>query len=80
MQPVLIYASETWSLTKCDKKQLCIFERRILRNIFGPVEENGVWRKRYNHELYSLFKGPDIVKRIKIRRLDMYCVLVTREQ
>ena len=60
VQPVLIYASETWPLMKCDEKQLCIFERRILRSIFGPVEENGVWRKRYNHELYSLFKEPDI--------------------
>ena len=34
------------------------------------MEENGVWRKRYNHELYSLFKEPDIVKFIKIRRLE----------
>ena len=70
MQPVLIYASVTWPLTKCDEKQLCIFERRILRNIFSPGEENGAWRKRYNHELYSLFKEPDIVKFIKIRRLE----------
>ena len=62
MQPVLIYASETWPLMKCDEKQLCIFERRI----FGPVEENGVWRKRYNHELYSLFKEPDIVKLVDV--------------
>ena len=43
---------------------------RILRTIFGPVEENGVWRKRYNHELYSLFKEPDIAKFIKIRTLE----------
>ena len=34
------------------------------------MEENGVWRKRYNHGLYSLFKEPDIVKLIKIRRLE----------
>ena len=70
MQPVLIYASETWPLTKDDEKQLCIFESKILISIFGPVEENGVWRKRYNHELYNLFKEPDIVKLIKIRRLE----------
>jgi hypothetical protein len=30
------------------------------------VQENGVWRKRYNHELYELFNEPDIVKYIKI--------------
>jgi hypothetical protein len=33
------------------------------------VKENGVWRKRYNHELYELFNEPDIVKYIKIKRL-----------
>ena len=46
---------------------LCIFEKRILRHIFGTVEETGVRRKIYNNELYSLFKEPDIVKLIKIR-------------
>jgi hypothetical protein len=33
------------------------------------VQENGVWRKRYNHELHELFNDPDIVKYIKINRL-----------
>jgi hypothetical protein len=33
------------------------------------VQENGVWRKRCNHELYELFNEPDIVKYIKINRL-----------
>jgi hypothetical protein len=33
------------------------------------VRENGGWRKRYNHELYELFNGPDIVKYIKLIRL-----------
>ena len=28
------------------------------------------WRKRYNHELYSLYKEPDVVKLIKIWRLE----------
>jgi hypothetical protein len=33
------------------------------------VQENGVWRKRHNHELYKLFNESDIVKYIKINRL-----------
>ena len=41
-----------------------------MRHIFGPVEENGIWRKRYNHELYSLYKEPDVVKLIKSSRLE----------
>jgi hypothetical protein len=37
--------------------------------IFGAVQENCVWRTRYNHGLYELFNEPDIVKYIKINRL-----------
>jgi hypothetical protein len=33
------------------------------------MQKNGVWRKRYNHELYELFNEPDIIKLIKINRL-----------
>jgi hypothetical protein len=33
------------------------------------VEENGTWRRRYNHELYKLFNEPDITGYIKVERL-----------
>jgi hypothetical protein len=69
VRPVLTYASETWTLSKTDERLLTVFERRILRCIFGAVQENGVWRKRYNHELCELFNEPDIVIYIKINRL-----------
>jgi hypothetical protein len=42
------------------------FERKILRKIYGPVEENGIWRKRYNHELYNLYNDVEISKKAKI--------------
>jgi hypothetical protein len=49
---------------------LRIFERRILlKRIYGPVKESGIWRSRYNHELYKLYNEPDIVKVIKVGRL-----------
>jgi hypothetical protein len=67
---MLSYASETWPLSRLDERLLCIFERRILSYIFGPVEENGIWRKRYNHELYELFNKPDIIEFIKVKRLE----------
>jgi hypothetical protein len=41
-----------------------------LRYIFGPVEENGTWRKRHNLELYKLFNEPDIIVFIKVKRLE----------
>jgi hypothetical protein len=61
VRPVLTYASDTWAMSKADETLFSIFERRILRCIFGAVHENGVWRKRYNHELYELFNEPDII-------------------
>jgi len=37
---VLTYASETWTLTKRDRKQLNVFERKVYRRILGPVYDN----------------------------------------
>jgi ribosomal protein S28E/S33 len=51
------YGCEAWTLKNRDEKYLRIFERRILRNIFGPVQnEDGFWRIRMNHELNDLIK------------------------
>ena len=36
----LTYASETSTLTKGDKKQVNIFERKVYRRILGPVHYN----------------------------------------
>jgi len=42
--------------------------RKILRTIFGPVQdENGIWRIRNNHELNELIGSADIVRFIKSR-------------
>ena len=40
----------------------------IHRKIYGPVNEKGEWRIRYNKELYELYKSSDITD-IKIARL-----------
>jgi hypothetical protein len=69
IKPVVLYGSESWTLTKLNEDKLKIFEREILRNIYGPSYVNGVWRIRYNDELYKLFKEPNIVESIKINRL-----------
>ena len=34
---VITYPSETWTLTAKDENNLRIFERQILRKIYGPV-------------------------------------------
>ena len=68
-RPILTYGIECWPLSKKDGNMLQIFERRILRMIYGPVNDNGIWRTRYNSELYSPYNEPDIVKVVKIERL-----------
>ena len=61
--------SETWVLSQSDDASLGVFERKILRAIFGPTNDNGEWRIRYNNELYTLLKEDNIVTYIIIIRL-----------
>ena len=44
---VVLYGSETWSLTLRDERRLRVFENRVLRRVFGPKrdEVTGEWRK-----------------------------------
>ena len=44
IRPVVTYPLETWTLTAKDENNLRIFERQILRKIFGPVNIDSVWR------------------------------------
>jgi len=52
-----------------DELRLGVFERKILRIIYGPTCEVAVWRSRYNEELYRLYDEADVVTTIKITRL-----------
>jgi len=47
---VLAFVSETWVLSNSDEAILGVFERKILRAIFGPTNDNGEWRIKYNNE------------------------------
>lgn len=67
--PVLMYGSESWALSESDKNLLGVFERKVLRMIFGPVCEAGEWRIRYNHELYQMYKDDNITNKISKQQL-----------
>jgi hypothetical protein len=49
--------------------KLKIFERKVFRKIYGPINDYGEWQIRCNHGIYVLFDAPDIIKVIKGRRL-----------
>ena len=55
----LIYASETWTLTKRNRKQLNIFERKVNRRILCLVYDNKEekWRILTNKEIYASVKN-----------------------
>jgi hypothetical protein len=63
-----MYASETWQLKKLEVKMIITWQRRILRRIFGPNKEYGIWKIRTNKELIELYNNPDIVAEIRSRR------------
>jgi len=70
IRPVVTYGFEAWTLTDREEQHLRIFERRILRNIFGPVQnEDGSWSIGMNYELKELIENADIVRFIKSRRI-----------
>jgi hypothetical protein len=55
----LTYVSETWILTKRDRKQLNIFERKVYRRILGPVygNEKENWRILTDKEINAAVKN-----------------------
>ena len=52
-----------------EERALAVFERKILRKIHGPVNENELWRTRQNDELEAIIKGENIVRFIKCQRI-----------
>jgi len=58
------YASETWVLKETIIQKLLVFERKILRRIFGPTKESQVWRVKTNEELDKKMKHKNIINYI----------------
>jgi hypothetical protein len=52
------------------KLRLTVFEKRVLRRIFGSKrdEVTGKWRRLHNKELYPLYPSPNIILVIRSRR------------
>jgi hypothetical protein len=64
--PVVLFRSETWSLTWRKEHKLRMFENMMLR-ILGPEKDEvkGEWRKLHNEELEDLYSSLNIFRMIK---------------
>jgi len=50
-----------------------IFERKMLRKIFGPTKErDGIWRIKTNDELDKLIRHKNIINYINAQRLSWF--------
>ena len=67
----LTYASVTWTLTKRDRKQLTIFERKVHKKILFPIHDNEKenWRILTDKEMYASVEKPTITETIWLNRL-----------
>ena len=68
---VVMYGCETWLLTTREQRKLRVFEKRVLRRIFGPKRDKvtGEWKKLCNEELNDLYFSPNIIWVIRFRRM-----------
>ena len=69
IRPIITYASETSVLKETTIQKLLVFERKILRRIFGLTKENQILRIKTKEELDKLIKHKNIVNYIKAQRL-----------
>jgi hypothetical protein len=73
IRPAVIYGSETCVLKEAMIKKLMIFERKILRRIFGPTKKKDqTWRIKTNEELDHLIKHNNVINQIRAQRLSWF--------
>lgn len=79
IRPVVTYAAETICLTKQDENKLRIFERKILRKIFGLKKIDNEYRSLWNKEIDNIMEGEDVVRQMKAKRLRWFGHIERRE-
>jgi hypothetical protein len=68
VRPVATCGSESWTITVEEERTLAVFEREILREMYGPVKGNELWRIGRNVKLEAIIKGENIARFIKCKR------------
>lgn len=61
-----MYGAKTWTIRMADEHALQLFEREVVKKIYGPVCVNNTceWsvEKRTNNEMYEILEHGDIVR------------------
>ena len=75
---LVLYGSETWSLTLREERRLRVYENRMLRRIFWPNRDKVTVerRKLHNEELNDINASPNILK----NEMGGACSLYEREE
>jgi hypothetical protein len=64
IRPTVTHACETWGLRETIKNKLMVFEKKVLRRIFGSTNErDSTWRIKTHHELDELIRHKNIIER-----------------
>jgi len=73
IRPIAVYGCETCVLKESIIQRLSLFERKILKKMFGPTKaDNGNWRIKTNKELDELIKHRNIINDVKAQRLSWF--------
>jgi len=73
IRPTVIYGCEMYVLKGTMKTKLMIYERKVLRKIFGPTKErDDTWRIKTNDELDKLIRHKNVINYIKAQRLSWF--------
>jgi len=62
-----------WALRETIRNKLIVFERKVLRKIFGPTKERDcTWRIKTNDELDKLTRHKNIINNTEAQRLSWF--------
>jgi hypothetical protein len=68
---VNLYGCESWSLTLREEHRLRVFEKGVLRRIFGLKTDEVPGRRKilHNEELHNLYSSPSVIRMNKSKRM-----------
>jgi hypothetical protein len=68
IKPIVMYGCEGWTMSEHMEEALRVWERKILRRVYGPKGDTNGRRIRTNKELQDQYRSADTVTPIKVRR------------